>query len=108
MPNVSDVCPSGTHSSLLNWIVSIIYFGSCYSGSDTKVVKVLHRVYPQGVWPRNHQGSSAVDIVRRLSHPNRKEVLVILEGTMSGILASKLGKGDASTEKSEEGVQVDA
>ena len=49
-----------------------------------------------------------MDIVRRLSHPNRKEVLVILEGTMSGILASKLGKGDASTEKSEEGVQVDA
>eukprot|EP01082_Thalassiosira_pseudonana_P010170 g9081.t1 g9081 contig34:802269-804087(-) len=101
-----NACPAAAEAC--DFLESLPPHCACYSGSDTKVVKALLRVYPQGVWPRNHQGSSAVDIVRRLSHPNRKEVLVILEGTMSGILASKLGKGDASTEKSEEGVQVDA
>lgn len=59
---------------------------ACYSGADTAVIELLLRVYPQSVLPRNHQGSSAADIVKRLCHPNRKEVLYLLENTMSGLL----------------------
>eukprot|EP00581_Thalassiosira_minuscula_P009944 CAMPEP_0183709466 /NCGR_PEP_ID=MMETSP0737-20130205/5506_1 /TAXON_ID=385413 /ORGANISM="Thalassiosira miniscula, Strain CCMP1093" /LENGTH=962 /DNA_ID=CAMNT_0025937581 /DNA_START=179 /DNA_END=3067 /DNA_ORIENTATION=+ len=69
---------------------------ACYSGADTVVVEALLRVYPQSVWPRNHQGSSAVDIVRRLAHPNRREVLSVLEKTMGKLLerANKEGGAD--------------
>jgi ankyrin repeat protein len=73
---------------------------ACYSGADTKVVESLLRVYPQSVWPRNHQGSSAVDIVRRLSHSNRREVLGLLERTMSRLL-------ERASAVEEEGVEVD-
>ena len=75
---------------------------ACYSGSETAVIRLLVRVYPQSVWPRNHQGSSAVDIVRRLTHPNRREVLGILEGTMADLLARK----KKEVEREEEGVEV--
>jgi len=75
---------------------------ACYSGANTDVVRVLVGVYPQSVWPRNHQGSSAMDIVKRLSHPNRREVMGILEKTMSSLLASKKKDED----KDEEGVEV--
>lgn len=61
---------------------------ACYSGADTKVIELLLSAYPQSVWPRNHQGSSAVDIVRRLSHGNRKETLHLLERTMSRLLVN--------------------
>lgn len=80
---------------------------ACYSGADSLIVKALLRIYPQSVWPRNHQGSSAVDIARRLGHPNRKEVIALLEGTMNTLLTSKLAQGDASaTNQAEEGVEV--
>ena len=61
---------------------------ACYSGADTKVIELLLSAFPQSVWPRNHQGSSAVDIVRRLSHCNRKETLHLLERTMSRLLVN--------------------
>jgi len=68
---------------------------ACYSGADTVVFEALLRVYPQSVWPRNHQGSSAVDIVRRLAHPNRREVLALLESTMGKLLErAAAGEGD--------------
>eukprot|EP00571_Detonula_confervacea_P004889 CAMPEP_0172318328 /NCGR_PEP_ID=MMETSP1058-20130122/34573_1 /TAXON_ID=83371 /ORGANISM="Detonula confervacea, Strain CCMP 353" /LENGTH=1062 /DNA_ID=CAMNT_0013033141 /DNA_START=174 /DNA_END=3362 /DNA_ORIENTATION=+ len=73
---------------------------ACYSGAATVVVESLLHVYPQGVWPRNHQGSSAVDIVRRLGHGNRKEVLRLLERTMGRLLERAAAAG-------EEGVEVD-
>ena len=72
---------------------------ACYSGAETSVIEALLKVYPQSVWPRNHQGSSAVDIVRRLGHPNRREVLRLLEGTMGRLLARAAA--------GEEGVEVD-
>lgn len=73
---------------------------ACYSGADTAVIESLLHVYPQSVLPRNHQGSSAVDIVRRLSHPNRKEVLRLLEKTMSVLL-------ERVTPEKEENLEVD-
>ena len=77
-----------------------------YSGAETAVVKSLLKIYPQAVWPRNHQGSSAIDIARRLSHSNRREVVGLLEDTMNTLLTSKLTQGDGSmTSKSEEGVR---
>lgn len=72
---------------------------ACYSGAETVVVEALIEAYPQSVWPRNHQGSGAIDIVRRLSHPNRREVLRLLEATQSRLLARSAA--------GEEGVEVD-
>ena len=74
---------------------------ACYSGADFAVVEALLRVYPQSVWPRNHQGSCAIDIVRRLAHPNRREVLGLLERTMGRLLER------ASAARIEEGLEVD-
>ena len=72
------------------------------------MIKALLRVYPQSVWPRNHQGSSAIDIVRRLGHLNRREVLIILEGAMNVLLVSRRREIEAAKlEKEEEGVEVD-
>lgn len=76
---------------------------ACYSGAETSIIRALLRVYPQSVWPRNHQGSSAVDIVKRLGHPNRREVLGLLDMTMKTLLQRK----KKETKKSEEGVEVD-
>eukprot|EP00984_Skeletonema_dohrnii_P003029 scaffold1017_cov95-Skeletonema_dohrnii-CCMP3373.AAC.3 len=76
---------------------------ACYSGADTSIIRALLRVYPQSVWTRNHQGSSAVDIVKRLSHPNRREVLGLLDMTMKNLLEKK----KKETKKAEEGVEVD-
>lgn len=76
---------------------------ACYSGAETSVVRALLRVHPQSVWTRNHQGSSAVDIVKRLSHSNRREVLGLLDMTMKNLLEKK-----KETKKGgEEGVEVD-
>jgi hypothetical protein len=76
---------------------------ACYSGAETSIIRALLRVYPQSVWPRNHQGSSAVDIVKRLSHPNRREVLGLLDMTMKSLLEKK----KKETKKGEEGVEVE-
>ena len=58
-------------------------------------------MYPQVVWPRNHQGSSAIDIVRRLGHANRREVIGLLERTQKKLLERAVALGE------EEGVEVD-
>eukprot|EP00986_Skeletonema_menzelii_P015614 scaffold12237_cov208-Skeletonema_menzelii.AAC.1 len=76
---------------------------ACYSGAATSIVRALLRVHPQGVWTRNHQGSSAMDIVKRLSHSNRREVLGLLDTTMKNLLEKK----KKETKKGEEGVEVD-
>ena len=72
---------------------------ACYSGASTVVIEALLRVYPQSVWPRNHQGSSAIDIVRRLGHGNRREVLCLLEQTQGKLLQWAIaGKGEAGAQ----------
>jgi hypothetical protein len=78
---------------------------ACYSGAETSIIRALLRVYPQSVWPRNHQGSSAVDIVKRLSHPNRREVLGLLDMTTKNLLERK--KKETKKKGGEEGVEVD-
>lgn len=71
---------------------------AAYSGSSTDAVRFLVRAFPNSVLSRNHQGSSASDIVGRLTHPNRKEVLKLLEDMRAQLLnATK-----------EEGVEVNA
>lgn len=77
---------------------------ACYSGAETSIVRSLLRVHPQSVWTRNHQGSSAVDIVKRLSHSNRREVLGLLDMTMKNLLEKKKKETKRS---GEEGVEVD-
>lgn len=71
---------------------------ACYSGAPLVVIESLLRVYPQSVWPRNHQGSSALDIVRRLGHRNRREVLGLLERTQGRLLERAAGMGGEGVE----------
>eukprot|EP00804_Cyclotella_cryptica_P027407 CCRYP_008829-RD/>CCRYP_008829-RD protein AED:0.09 eAED:0.09 QI:2581/1/1/1/0.57/0.5/8/904/1000 len=90
-----SACPDSAEAC--DFLSNLPLHCACYSGSETLVVKALLKIYPQSVWPRNHQGSSALDIARRLGHPNRKEVVGLLEGTMNQLLTSKLAQGDWST-----------
>merc|ERR1719491_430186 len=50
----------------------------------------------QAVRPRNHQGSGAADIARRLNHPNKREVLGLLENTMGRLLRRKKEEAESS------------
>jgi hypothetical protein len=100
-----SACPESAEAC--DFLSNLPLHCACYSGADTLVSKALLRIYPQSVWPRNHQGSSAVDIARRLSHPNRREIIVLLEATMNTLLTSKLAQGDVSTSNQvDEGVEV--
>lgn len=99
-----SACPDAAEAC--DFLSNLPLHCACYSGADALVVKALLRIYPQSVWPRNHQGSSAVDIARRLGHQNRKDIVGFLEDTMNTLLTSKLAQGDASTSQVEEGVEV--
>lgn len=100
-----SACPDSAEAC--DFLSNLPLHCACYSGADTPVAKALLSLYPQSVWPRNHQGSSALDIARRLGHPNRKEIVGLLEDTMGTLLTSKLAQGDASiANQADEGVEV--
>ena len=82
-----DSCPGAAERK--DFLSNLPLHCACYSGASAGIVEGLLRAYPQGVWPRNHQGSAAADIVRRLNHPNKREVLALLEGTMARLLRRK-------------------
>ena len=42
-----------------------------FSGADMLVLEILLRIYPKAALVRNHQGSLAEDIIKRLRHDNR-------------------------------------
>lgn len=125
-----SACPDAAEAC--DFLSNLPLHCACYSGAETLAAKALLRIYPQSVWPRNHQGSSAIDvrqtcfflmllfariitilfvyayqIARRLGHSNRKEIVGLLEDTMNTLLASKLAQGDGSaSSQAEEGVEV--
>lgn len=43
-----------------------------FAGADMHVLDILLRIYPKAALTRNHQGSLAEDIIKRLRHDNRK------------------------------------
>eukprot|EP00586_Coscinodiscus_wailesii_P014460 CAMPEP_0172520100 /NCGR_PEP_ID=MMETSP1066-20121228/291804_1 /TAXON_ID=671091 /ORGANISM="Coscinodiscus wailesii, Strain CCMP2513" /LENGTH=729 /DNA_ID=CAMNT_0013302799 /DNA_START=129 /DNA_END=2315 /DNA_ORIENTATION=+ len=66
---------------------------ACYSGSPTAVIESLLCTNPKSVWATNGAGSTPVDIVKRLRHDNRADVLELLkrhmEINMRGMITGK-------------------
>jgi len=59
---------------------------AAFSGAEAPVVEALLKTYPKSVLARNHQGSLASDIVKRLRHDNRKGVMALLASSKDEIL----------------------
>ena len=52
---------------------------AAFSGAVVPVVEVLLQVYPKAALARNIQGSLPADICKRLRHPNKRNVMVLLK-----------------------------
>lgn len=62
---------------------------ACFSGAPFAVVQDLLATYSKAVLSRNNQGSQAIDISRRLCHPNRKTVMTALLEKKEYIIAKQ-------------------
>lgn len=62
---------------------------ACFSGSTLTIIEMLLCQYPRSVNSRNAQGSTPGDIVRRLRHSNRREVLDYIERVSFELLKKK-------------------
>jgi len=69
---------------------------AAFSGAMAPVVDNLLRAYPKAVLARNHQGSLPVDIVKRLRHDNRKNVLTLLKSTKEAVLVANHKRSQSS------------
>lgn len=70
---------------------------AAFSGALAPVIDALLRAYPKAVLARNHQGSLPVDIVKRLRHENRKNVLAMLIRQKESLLAAQQHKRSRSS-----------
>jgi len=62
---------------------------ACFSGTSVGVIEALLIAYPKSVLSRNHQGSLPEDIVDRLRHDNRQQVLHMLARCKDDVTARK-------------------
>jgi ankyrin repeat protein len=62
---------------------------ACFSGASEEIIESLLCTNPNGVNKRNKQGSTPQDIVRRLSHRNKKSVLSLFERVSLELLKHK-------------------
>lgn len=62
---------------------------ACFSGTSTEVFDTLLRTYPKAVLTRNHQGSLAEEITKRLRHDDRKQILMLLSVCKEQVLAKR-------------------
>lgn len=51
---------------------------ACFSGASFRVVEMLLKSWPESANESNGMGSLPIEIVQRLSHPNKRDVLVVL------------------------------
>eukprot|EP00549_Striatella_unipunctata_P022587 CAMPEP_0118723162 /NCGR_PEP_ID=MMETSP0800-20121206/31840_1 /TAXON_ID=210618 ORGANISM="Striatella unipunctata, Strain CCMP2910" /NCGR_SAMPLE_ID=MMETSP0800 /ASSEMBLY_ACC=CAM_ASM_000638 /LENGTH=567 /DNA_ID=CAMNT_0006631537 /DNA_START=314 /DNA_END=2017 /DNA_ORIENTATION=- len=65
-----------------------------FSGAAPDIIESLLCTYPKSAMIRNMQGSLAEDIVRRLRHESRKEVLQLLESRREAIMFRRHSSGD--------------
>ncbi|CAJ1910260.1 unnamed protein product [Cylindrotheca closterium] len=96
---------------------------AAFSGISTPVVERLLRTYSKASLARNHQGSLPEEIVKRLRHDNRKEVMGMLMIAREEIMAKRDDKNhrrnksdgafltskrswDKSEEQHQQGVEV--
>jgi len=59
---------------------------AAFSGAVVPVVEVLLQVYPKAALARNIQGSLPADICKRLRHPNKRNVMVLLKSRKEHVL----------------------
>jgi len=69
---------------------------AAFSGAMAPVVDGLLRVFPKSVLARNHQGSLPSDIVKRLRHENRRNVLALLSVRKEEVLAAHHNRSRSS------------
>ena len=63
---------------------------ACYSGAHSDIIGALLAMYPMGAFVTNFAGRTALDIVRGLSHDNRKEVEALLMEEMGRLKQDNL------------------
>jgi len=59
---------------------------AAFSGAVAPAIEVLLRTYAKSVLARNHQGSLASDIVKRLRHENRRSIMALLTSSKDEVL----------------------
>jgi len=62
---------------------------ACFSGAPESIIESLLCTNPKAANARNVQGSTPRDIVRRLSHSNRQEILNLIENVSLELLKKK-------------------
>lgn len=62
---------------------------ACFSGASESIIESLLCTNPKAANARNVQGSTPRDIVRRLAHSNRKEILDLIENVSLELLKKK-------------------
>ena len=62
---------------------------ACFSGTSQSIVESLLCTNPKAANARNLQGSTPRDIVSRLSHPNRKEIMSFIENVSLELMKKK-------------------
>jgi len=62
---------------------------AAFSGTGTPVIERLLRTYPKATLARNHQGSLAEEISKRLRHDNRNSVMTLLNITREEVMAKR-------------------
>ena len=62
---------------------------ACFSGASEDIIESLLCTHPKAAGGRNVQGSTPRDIVCRLSHANRKEILNLIESVSLELLKKK-------------------
>lgn len=72
---------------------------ACFSGADVAVVEALMSADSHPVLVRNHQGSLASDICKRLRHSNRGAVLALLTLKKEEVRAEHRQKKNSSSSK---------
>jgi len=69
---------------------------ACFSGASEDIIESLLCTHPKAVDVRNSKGSTPLDIVRRLSHNNRKNVLNLIERVSLELLKKKRQSDDVA------------
>ena len=67
---------------------------ACFSGASVEVVESLLCTFPAAILCQNLQGSSPRDVVQRLKHFNRKEILALIDQVSLELLKKKRKESD--------------
>jgi len=74
---ILEGCPDGSHAR--DEVGNLPLHLACYSGSSKEVIETLIYTNRKSVWVTNGTGSTPIDIVKRLQHKNKKEIIHLLD-----------------------------